>query len=159
MAFGGDIDTLNLLYDKMQYIFSGYDSYIKSYEEIHTLFKQGSVPDREFFEKVSDAVLKYSALGFLSIKVLFEIKKALDKIMPGVTNLPISTESTPGLSEISSMSYSQHSIASFVVAKNLPNLREPLVRPQIGTKHCSACRKLVNEDAKFCKNCGVNISK
>ena len=159
MAFGGDIDTLNLLNDKMQYIFSGYDSYIKSYEETCALFKQGRVPEREYFEKVSDAVLKYSALGFLSIKVLFEIKKTLDKMVLGVTNLPISSESTPGVSEISSMSYPQHSIASFMVAKNLPNLREPVVKPQIGTKHCSSCLKLVNEDAKFCKNCGANFSK
>ncbi|MDE1827277.1 MAG: zinc ribbon domain-containing protein, partial [Thaumarchaeota archaeon] len=77
MAFGGDVDTLSLTFDKLQYIFNGYDTILDSFLEINTLHKQGNITDYEFFNKIQDSVMRFSALEFLAIKSIFEIKKSL----------------------------------------------------------------------------------
>lgn len=77
-AFGGDdIDTLALMFDKLQYIFRGYDSYIQTFTETCDAYKQGRLSEREYYGTMTDAVLKYSALEFLGLKAMFEIKKAI----------------------------------------------------------------------------------
>ena len=69
MAFGGDdVDTLALMFDKLQYIFRGYDSYIETFTQMCALYKQGKLSEREYYHSITDAVLKYSALEFLGLK-------------------------------------------------------------------------------------------
>ena len=92
-AFGGDdVDTLALMFDKLQYIFRGYDAYVQAFTEMHSLYKQGKLSEREYYHGMTDAVLKYSALEFLGLKSMFEIKKALNRM-----NKPSSGTSMSGL--------------------------------------------------------------
>ena len=81
MEFGGDdVDTLALMFDKLQYIFRGYDQYIQAFTEMQGLYKQGKIAERDYYYGMTDAVLKYSALEFLGLKAMFEIKKALNRM-------------------------------------------------------------------------------
>ena len=79
MSFG-DIDTLNLLFDKLQNLLNDTQGYYESFLDANTMYKQGKLTDKEFFEKLGDYVVSYSSLEFLSVKVIFELKKSLDKI-------------------------------------------------------------------------------
>src|ERR1700752_4701491 len=88
MSFG-DIDTLNLLFDKLQNLLNDTQGYYESFLDTNTMYKQGKLSEKEFFEKLGDYVVAYSALEFLAVKVIFEIKKSLDKVtsshIPGST--------------------------------------------------------------------------
>ena len=47
---------------------------------MHALYKQGKLSEREYYYGMTDAVLKYSALEFLGLKAMFEIKKSLNRM-------------------------------------------------------------------------------
>jgi hypothetical protein len=151
-AFGGDdVDTLALMFDKLQYIFRGYDSYIQAFTEMHALYKQGKLSEREYYHGMTDAVLKYSALEFLGLKAMFEIKKALNRM-----NNPSSTRtSIPGLASgnVGGQSGPQNSITSFISAKSLPG-RDVVQKITGNEKHCTSCGKMAQSETKFCRNCG-----
>ena len=151
-AFGGDdIDTLALMFDKLQYIFRGYDSYIEAFTEMQTLYKQGKLSEREYYHGMTDAVLKYSALEFLGLKSMFEIKKALNRM-----NKRSSTSTMPGLTSgnVSGQSGPQNTVTSFINAKSLPG-RDGMTQKSAGDeKNCTSCGKLVQATTKFCRNCG-----
>lgn len=149
-AFGGDdVDTLALMFDKLQYIFRGYDAYIQAFTEMHSLYKQGKLSEREYYHGMTDAVLKYSALEFLGLKSMFEIKKALNRM-----NKSSSGTSTPGLASGGGSGPSgPQSIASFISAKTLPG-RDDLTQKTLNDKSCFSCGKSSPASTKFCRNCG-----
>ena len=152
-AFGGDdVDTLALMFDKLQYIFRSYDAYIQAFTEMHSLYKQGKLSEREYYHGMTDAVLKYSALEFLGLKSMFEIKKALNRM-----NKPSSTRtSVPGLASGNVMGQSgpQNSIASFISAKSLPGRDDVIQKLSGDEKTCTSCGKLTHATTKFCRDCG-----
>jgi hypothetical protein len=158
MAFGGDnVDTLTLMFDKLQYIFRGYDSYIQTFTEMHTLYKQGKLSEREYYHGMTDAVFKYSALEFLGLKALFEIKKALNRM----NNPSSALHSIPGLASGSTMgqpmSGASNSLASFISVKSLPGRDELMYNVSENEKRCTSCGKAVSRAAKFCATCGNKI--
>ena len=156
MEFGGDdVDTLALMFDKLQYIFRGYDPYIQAFAEMCELYKQGKISERDYYYGITDAVLKYSALDFLGLKAMFEIKKALNRM-----NNPSRT-STQGLvtGNVSGQATTgpQNSVASFISDKSLPN-RDEVVKQITGDeKRCAACGKIMSKVAKFCTTCGSKM--
>lgn len=82
MSFG-EVDTLTLLFDKLQNLLNDTQGYYESFLDTNGMYKQGKLSEKEFFEKLGDYVVAYSALEFLSVKVIFELKKALDKSAGG----------------------------------------------------------------------------
>src|SRR5574340_1214757 len=115
MEFGGDdVDTLALMFDKLQYIFRGYDQYISAFTEMQELYEQGKLAERDYYYGMTDAILKYSALEFLGLKAMFEIKKALNRM----NNQTSTRQSVPGIASGGVMGQSgpQNSIASFISA-------------------------------------------
>ena len=156
MEFGGDdVDTLALMFDKLQYIFRGYDPYIQAFTEMHKLYKQGKLAERDYYYGITDAVLKYSALDFLGLKAMFEIKKALNRM-----NNP-SRASTQGLAtgNVSGQVTTgpQNSVASFISAKSLPGRDEVVNQIAGDEKRCTSCGKTMSKVAKFCTTCGNKI--
>jgi hypothetical protein len=150
MAFGGDdVDTLALMFDKLQYIFRGYDSYIETFTQMYGLYKEGKLSEREYYHTMIDAVLKYSALEFLGLKAMFEIKKALNRM-----NKPSSVQSSISVMTSGTMSRPQNSIASFISAKSLPGRDEFTQKISTNEKRCVSCGKTVSSMAKFCTSCG-----
>ncbi len=151
MAFGGDVDTLSLTFDKLQYIFNGYDIIHDSFLEINTLHKQGNIVDHEFFDKMQESIMRFSALEFLAIKSIFEIKKALDRNMRSANNAMI-TEPLP-----SDIHVQSHSISSFIVAGTLPSSNSQKMPSKIENMNCLQCQSPIRKNSKFCVNCGNKI--
>ena len=94
MSFG-EVDTLNMLFEKLNSLFDESQGYYESFLATNDLYKKGQLSDKEFFQKLGDYVVAYSALEFLAIKVLFEVKKSMNTgsgatqspgLMPGMGN-------------------------------------------------------------------------
>jgi len=85
---GGSVDTLNMLFDKLDALFSESQGYYETFLDTNNLYKQGQISDKEFFQKLGDYVVAYSALEFLAIKVLFEVRKAIGSGGGGQTQSP-----------------------------------------------------------------------
>lgn len=149
MTFGGDVDTLNLLFDKLQYIFSGYHTIRDSFLEMNDLYKQGKIAERDFFEKLYESISRFSALEFLSIKSVFEIKKTLDK--------STSTSKSKHQNLSVNLPSPNNSVTSFITAKNLPRPDMPQLSQEKGNV-CSNCGVIMNKLSKFCTNCGSKLS-
>jgi hypothetical protein len=149
MEFGGDdVDTLALMFDKLQYIFRGYDQYISAFTEMQGLYKQGNLAEMDYYYGMTDAVLKYSALEFLGLKAMFEIKKALNRM-----NNASSTTVT-GVPSGKVSSGPQNTVASFISAKTLLGRNEVMNAMSSTGNKCTSCGKIVSNVAKFCTTCG-----
>ena len=76
MSFG-EVDTLNMLFDKLQSLFDESQGYYESFLDTNNMYKKGQLSDKEFFQKLGDYTVAYSALEFLLSKVIFEMRKSL----------------------------------------------------------------------------------
>lgn len=87
-----EVDTLNALFEKLENLLNESQGYYESFLDANNAFKQGKISEKEFFSKLGDYTVAYSALEFLAVRALFEVKKALDKMSGGVatsnTELP-----------------------------------------------------------------------
>ena len=169
----GEVDTLNLLSDKLNNLFDESQDYYESFLDANNMYKKGKLTDKEFFQKLGDYVVAYSALEFLSIKVIFELKKSIDKLSggsaPGGTQSPglMPGMGTPGMMPggmpATRPGTAQNPVGGpasvisagggFSDAGTLPTPDPSLVPKQSGGK-CSSCGYDLRPNAKFCTNCG-----
>ncbi|MGI0068778.1 MAG: zinc ribbon domain-containing protein [Nitrosotalea sp.] len=174
MSFGGDIDTLNLLFDKLQNLLNDTQGYYESFLDANTTYKQGKLSEKEFFEKLGDYVVAYSALEFLAVKVIFELKKSLDKAVgshaPGTASGTMPSGMGFGSSQASQVTAATlpgagrpPSIISAASAFSTPGVLptpDPALLPQetfASNIACSSCGSPVKATAKFCTKCGNKI--
>lgn len=174
----GEIDTLNLLADKLEALFNESQGYYESFLDTNKLYKNGKLSEKEFFEKLGDYVVAYSALEFLSIKVIFEIKKALDKIAggsaPGRTHSPALM---PGIGTAGMMGgmgmqaprtgTKENPVGvppSVVSAKqafgdigSLPSPDPNVVSQSAQRSKCVSCGNELRPNTKFCTRCGTKV--
>ena len=92
----GEVDTLNLLTEKLENLFNESQGYYEGFLDANNLYKAGKLSDKEFFAKLGDYTVAYSALEFLAIKVILEIKKSLGKTAAGGMQAPGAAQA-PGL--------------------------------------------------------------
>ncbi|MDE1815864.1 MAG: zinc ribbon domain-containing protein [Thaumarchaeota archaeon] len=151
MAFGGDVDTLSLTFDKLQYIFNGYDQIRDSFLDANSVYKQGKFPGN-FFDKIQEGVMRFSALEFLAIKSIFEIKKSIDKSSGIVKN-----DNDINTSMDLSVPPTSHSIASFIVAGVLPTPNHSNSQKKQNEVNCPQCTTPIKKNANFCTNCGIKL--
>ena len=174
MSFGGEVDTLNLLFDKLSNLLNDTQGYYESFLDANTMYKQGKLSDREFFEKLGDYVVAYSALEFLAVKVISELKKSLDKMargqassamprgssMSGIDTGPQSSHVTAATLPGAGRPPSIISAASaFSTPGVLPTPDQSLLPKQSpsGSLTCSSCGSFVKVNSKFCTKCGNKI--
>ncbi|MEK6834097.1 MAG: zinc-ribbon domain-containing protein [Thermoproteota archaeon] len=172
MSFG-EVDTLNLLFDKLQNLLNDSQGYYESFLDANTLYKQGKLSEKEFFEKLGDYVVAYSALEFLAVKVIFELKKSLDRIASGTAHGTTAMGSTPvGMGGFGmtpppqTMAHTAQmpgrppsiiSAAAFSALGALPT-PDPSLLPQKSTgPSCTSCGASIRPNAKFCTKCGSKL--
>jgi hypothetical protein len=173
MSFG-EVDTLGMLYEKLESLFDESQGYYETFLDTNNMYKKGQLSDKEFFQKLGDYVVAYSALEFLAIKVLFEMKKSMGSgggntqspgLMPGMGNpggmaggmgMPprAGTADNPVGSPPGIVSAQE----SFGDVGTLPTPDQRLV-PQTATTSsgngCSSCGAELRPNAKFCTKCGT----
>jgi len=173
MSFGGNVDTLTLLFDKLQNLLNDTQGYYESFLDTNASFKQGKLSEKEFFEKLGDYVVAYSALEFLAVKVIFELKKSLDKIAGGNTS-GASSGTMPSAMGFGSSQSSNITAATLPGAGRPPSIisaasafstpgvlptPDPALLPQnvSSSLSCSSCGSPIKATAKFCTKCGNKI--
>ena len=176
----GEVDTLNLLTEKLESLFNESQGYYESFLDANNLYKNGKISDKEFFQKLGDYTVAYSALEFLSIKVILEMKKSLDRMAGG--QAPSGTQSpgimpgmgSPGMMgggmgmapppRVGSAENPVGGPPSVVSAQQgfgepgtLPSPDPSLIqRPQTGNA-CTSCGAELRPNAKFCTTCGSKV--
>ena len=158
-------------------MFTESQGYYETFLDTNNLYKKGQLSDKEFFQKLGDYVVAYSALEFLAIKVMFEIRKSLGSgggntqspgLMPGMGQpgmmggpggmVPPRTGTAdnpvggpPGI--VSAQE-------GFGEPGTLPT-PDPALMPRRPTSQstngCSACGAELRPNAKFCTKCGNKI--
>ena len=172
MSFG-EVDTFSMLYEKLESLFDESQGYYETFLDTNNMYKKGQLSDKEFFQKLGDYVVAYSALEFLAIKVIFEMKKSMGSgsgntqspgLMPGMGNPggmaggippragtaenPVGGAGPPGI--VSAQE-------TFGDPGTLPS-PDPRLMPrtvnQSSGNGCSSCGAELRPNAKFCTKCG-----
>lgn len=175
---GGSVDTLNMLFDKLDSLFEESQGYYETFLDTNNLYKQGKLSDKEFFQKLGDYVVAYSALEFLAIKVLFEVRKVLGPgsgqtqspgLMPGMGQTGMmggpggmippraGTATNPVGGPPGIVSAGQGFGEPGTLPTPEPDLlpRKPAASSPEGT--CGACGAELRPNAKFCTKCGNKV--
>jgi hypothetical protein len=135
----------------------------ESFIDANQLYKQGKMGDKEFFAKIGDYLVATSALNFLAVRVIIEMKSSMEK--------GTSIKSPTGGSSFPSAPQAAFGVGGFVgtggtvgpgADYTLPSPQEPtfkpvdieLPRPQTSTKNCIVCGVSIPAQAKFCSKCG-----
>jgi hypothetical protein len=174
MSFG--VDTLGGLAEKLKQLINDTQNSYEAFIDANQLYKQGKVGDKEFFNNIGEYLISTSALNFLAVRVILEIKNAMDK----GTSIK---SPTGGSSSAPSAPQAGFGIGGFVGTGgtvgpaaaggssssndySLPLPQEPTFKPvdielprprassTITTKNCVACNASIPAHAKFCSKCG-----
>lgn len=176
MSFGG-IDTLNMTFEKLDSLLTESQEYYESFLDINKMYKEGKLSDKEFFQKLGDYVVAYSALEFLAVKAIFELKKAAGTgsgttqspgLMPGMGQ--------PGMMAGGMMPPARSGTAQNPVGGAPPGIvsakeafndvgtlpsPDPALMPRTefpdNPNGCSSCGAELRPNAKFCTKCGTKI--
>jgi hypothetical protein len=175
MSFG-EVDTLNMLFDKLDSLFNESQGYYESFLDTNNMYKKGQIGDKEFFQRLGDYVVAYSALEFLAIKVMFEMRKSM-KSGSGTTQSP---GLMPGMGQPGMMAGGMGAPPRSGTAQNpvggppgivsaqeafgdvgtLPS-PDPALMPRQTTQPsgngCKSCGSELRTNAKFCTKCGTKV--
>ena len=162
MSFG--VDTLGGLTEKLKQLVNDIQELYESFIDANQLYKQGKMSDKEFFARIGEYLVATSAMNFLAVRVLIEMKAAMEK--------GTSIKSPTGGSSYPSAPQAGFGVGGFVGAGGtvgpaageytLPSPQEPtfklvdieLPKPRANTKSCIVCGASIAAQAKFCSKCG-----
>ncbi len=169
----GEVDTLNMLFEKLDNLLNESQGYYESFLDSNTLYKSGKMDDREFFGKMGDYLVACSALEFLAVKSMFELKKAIDKgaasgtaaVQPG--GMPPGMAGAPGMppnlagrlgTPGNPVGGAPPSIVSAAEAFTSPGTLptpDPALTSGPRASSCTSCGAQLRQNAKFCTKCGA----
>jgi ribosomal protein L40E len=171
MSFG--VDTLGGLTEKLKQLIDDTQNLYESFIDANQLYKQGKMGDKEFFIKIGEYLISSSALSFLAVRVIFEIKNAMEKGTPiksptaGTSSSPSAPQAGFGIGGFVGTGGTVGSAAASGNEYTLPSPQEPTFKPvdielpkprasstTTTTKNCIACNASIPAHAKFCSKCG-----
>ena len=170
----GEVDTLNMLFDKLQSLFDESQGYYESFLDTNNMYKKGQLSDKEFFQKLGDYTVAYSALEFLAIKVIFELKKSVGSnsgntqspgLMSGMGNpggmmsggVPprAGTSENPVGGGPPGIVSAQEAFGEVGTLPTPDLSMMPRQTPTPSENGCSSCGVELRPNAKFCTKCGT----
>lgn len=160
MPFG--VDVLGTLSEKLKQLANETKEKGNSFTALIELYKENKVSEKDFFSNVLSYVATSSALNFLMVRVILELRSALEKgtTIKDVTGAATSSSNLqPGgsfgidsfMSSVNMVDQQQHSISVDQNEGDL-NLRDRSTLPN--SKACRNCGVSLPSEAKFCSECG-----
>ena len=178
--YSGAVDVLGSLTEKLKQQINDTQDKYESFIDSTQLYKQGKMNEKEYFAKIGDYLVSTSALDFLAIRVILEMKSAIDKgtLMKNATggkaSPPTSTSSPPqasfGIGGFVGTGGSVGGGGEYIMPS--PEQQEPTFKPvdielerpsrkssgkgttPTITKNCIVCGSAIPKQAKFCSKCG-----
>jgi hypothetical protein len=95
--YSGAVDVLGSLTEKLKQQINDTQDKYESFIDATHVYKQGKMNEKEYFAKIGDYLVSTSALDFLAIRVILEMKSAIDKgtLMKNATGGKSSPPSPP----------------------------------------------------------------
>lgn len=172
MSFG--VDTLGGLTEKLKRLIDDTQNLYESFIDANQLYKQGKMRDKEFFVKIGEYLVSTSALNFLAVRVILEIKNAMEKGTSiksptgGSSSSPSAPQAGFGIGGFVGTGGTVGPAAASGNDYTLPSPQEPTFKPvdielprprassttKTTTKNCIACNASIPVHAKFCSKCG-----
>jgi hypothetical protein len=175
--YSGAVDVLGTLTEKLKQQINDTQDKYESFIDATHVYKQGKMNEIEYFAKIVDYLVSTSALNFLAIRVILEIKFAIDKntLMKNATGGIASSPSSP---------HAGFGISGFVgtggavgeggekYVMPAPEQQEPTFKREdielerrssessgkekttTITRNCIFCGSEIHKQAKFCSKCG-----
>lgn len=168
MSFG--VDTLGSLTEKLKQLVNDTQNHYESLIDDTQLYKKGKISEKEFFGKIAKYMISLSALNFLAIRVLLELKSAADKgsSIKSPTGGIAQPASGSGFG-INAFVDSGGGIGNKSSVNDQYLLPEPdqMIEPKFkpaditvksenknSKKNCINCKSSISLTAKFCPKCG-----
>jgi ribosomal protein L40E len=170
MSFG--VDTLGGLAEKLKQLINDTQNLYESFVDANQLYRRGKIGDKEFFSQIGDYLVTTSALNFLAVRVILEMKTALEKgssikSPTGGSSLPSAPQAGFGIGGFVGAGGTVGPAAASANEYTLPSPQEPTFKPvdielpkrhanmpTATTKNCIACNASIPLHAKFCSKCG-----
>ena len=154
MPFG--VDVLGTLNEKLKQLANEAKDHHSSFTDLTKVYREEKINEKDFFNKILNYVVTTSALTFLTVRVILELRSALEK---GTTIKDIA-----GASSASGWQTGGFGISSFISSvgnvgqeHTLPAPRnEDMSLPSTITpsRTCKECGTVLPIQAKFCSKCG-----
>ena len=169
MSFG--VDVLGTLTEKLRHMFDETEGKFSIFTDERKLYHEQAIDEKDFILKIIEYLVNLSALNFLSIRVVLELKSAMDK---GTSVKDV----TGGLGSTASQQQS-FGIGGFIGtggsvgkadqhSEELPTLKpvdivierhsspiEQKASINSDVRTCHSCEATISSKAKFCSKCGT----
>jgi hypothetical protein len=163
MSFG--VDTLGGLTEKLKQLVNDTQNLYESFIDANQLYRQGKMGDKEFFAKIGEYLVASSAMNFLAVRVILEMKTAMEKgtsikSPTGGSSQPSGPQAGFGVSGFVGTGGTAGPSSEYTLPS--PSLQEPTFKPvdielpkkSATTKNCIICGAAIPVQAKFCSKCG-----
>jgi hypothetical protein len=163
-------DTLNVLTEKLRNTINEIQDRYESFIDSNQLFKQGKINEREFFASIGDYLIASSAMNFITVQAIFEMRSVLQKSSSNKESGQLGPNSSATLSgttrdskfaEESQMpkteQFSMPKPQQHVISTSETSARQKATdsgQSARTMKGCRFCGKAIPEQAKFCTRCG-----
>jgi len=172
MSFG--VDVLGTLSEKLKHMFDETQGKYAIFANEHKLYSAQTTDEKEFILKIIEYLVNLSALNFLSIRVVLELKSAMDKgtsIKDATGGLGSSASQQPsfgiggfisagGTAGIDHKSSDEQLVlptfkpVDIEIERHEPQIQENVLFRN-NTRSCRVCSVTISSKAKFCTKCGA----
>ena len=179
LIMSSGVDTLGALTEKLKQLINDTQDRYESFIDSTQLYKQAKVNEKEYFSKIGEYLVATSAMNFLAIRVILEMKSTMEK----GSSLKNPTGGLASSSTTTTTPQADFGISGFVGGTENNEVRgstmpspqpaeqeEPTFKPvdivierpskmsvdktTLTTKNCIVCESVIPKQAKFCSKCG-----
>jgi hypothetical protein len=154
MPFG--VDVLGTLSEKLKQLTNEAKDHHSSFTDLTKLYKQEKINEKDFFNKILNYVVTTSALTFLMVRVILELRSALEKgtTIKDIAGAPASSASQTGGFGISSFISSVGNVGQEHTLSTPRNGDVSFPSTITSSRTCKECGTVLPIQGKFCSKCG-----
>jgi hypothetical protein len=151
------VDTLSTLTEKLKQTINEIQDRYESFIDSNQLYKQGKINEREFFASIGDYLIASSAMNFITVQTIFEMRSMVEK--KASTNNQTERLSSPSAAAPSADQFSlpkpqQPTFKALQTHDGQGSVNSSENVQKKATKDCTVCGKAIPKQAKFCSRCG-----
>lgn len=178
LIMSSGVDTLGALTEKLKQLINDTQDRYESFIDSTQLYKQGKVNEKEYFSNIGEYLVATSAMNFLAIRVILEMKSTMEKgsSLKNPTGGLASSSSSSPQADFGISGFVGGTESNEVRGSTMPSPQpaeqeeEPTFKPvdivierpsktsvdetTLTTKNCIVCGHLIPKQAKFCSKCG-----